>query len=407
MRRVVVTGIGIVCPIGNDRDSVVENIKNKICSIDKITHYDTIEREVKLASELKDFNVDEHFDKREQKRLDRVNQLGIVAARRALKDSNLTIEEVEKMNVGVYVASGIGGLGTIEKEHERGMKRGFDKVSPYFIPMAISNLTASNIAMDIHAHGSCQCHVTACASSTNAIGEAFRDIKHGYEDIIFAGGSEASITELGIGGFTSMKALCTSEDPTRASIPFDKDRSGFVMGEGAAILVLEELEHAKSRNANILAEIVGYSTNCDAYHITSPSPNGEYAAKAMAAAIKEAGIKESEVDYINAHGTSTELNDKYETAAIKKVFGADTDVLVSSTKSQIGHLLGASGAVETSISIFSMNENILPPLVNYKNLDEDCDLNFVTDVKEYKANYILKNSLGFGGHNATLIVKRY
>lgn len=407
MRRVVVTGIGILCPIGDDEVSVLENVKNKICSIDKITHYDTIDREVKLAAELKNFNADEYFDKKEQKRLDRVNQLGIVAARRALENAKLTVEEVEQMNVGVYVSSGIGGLGTIEKEHERGMKRGFDKVSPYFIPMAISNLTASNIAMDIHAHGSCQCFVTACASSTNAIGEAFRNIKDGYEDIIFAGGSEASITELGIGGFTSMKALSTSQDCKKASIPFDKHRNGFIMGEGSAILVLEGLEHAKKRNANILAEIVGYSTNCDAYHITSPAPNGEYAAMAMEQAIKEAGIDKKDVDYINAHGTSTDLNDKYETAAIKKVFGEDTNVFVSSSKSQIGHLLGASGAVETAISIFSMKGNILPPLVNYKNLDPECNLNFVTDINEYETKYMLKNSLGFGGHNATLVIKRY
>lgn len=407
MRRVVITGMGIVSPLGCEKEIVIKNMINKKCSIDEIRYYDTMNREVKLASQVVDFNVDDEFDKKEQKRLDKTNLFGLAAGRKAMKDAKLTQEEIENLKVGVYVSSGIGGLGSIESEHERGMKRGFDKVSPYFIPMAISNLTAANIAIDLHAHGSCQCPVTACAGATNAIGEAFRSIKHGYEDIIFAGGSEASITELGIGGFTSMKALSTSNDKDRASIPFDSDRTGFVMGEGSAILVLEELEYAKKRGATILAEVVGYGTNCDAYHITSPSPNGHYASLAMQSAIDEAGINPNQVGYINAHGTSTKLNDKYETAAIKSVFGEDTDVLVSSSKSQIGHLLGASGAVEICMSILAMNERFLPPLINYKNFDEDCNLNFVTEIKEYDIEYMMKNSLGFGGHNASIILRKW
>lgn len=407
MKRVVITGIGMVSAIGCDKNTVINNIREGKCCIDEIKSYDITQREVKLAAEVTDFNPDAEFDKKEQKRLDRVNQFGIVAGRKAVEDAGLTKEKIESANAGVYVSSGIGGLGSIEKEHSRGLERGFDKVSPYFIPMAISNLTASNIAMDIGAHGSCLCHVTACAGSTNSIGEAYRAIKFGYEKVIFAGGSEASITELGIGGFTSMKALSTSSDLNRASIPFDEDRNGFVMGEGSAILVLEELEHAKERNADILAEIVGYGTNCDAYHITSPAPNGKYAAEAMKAAIKEAGISAKDIGYISAHGTSTKLNDKYETAAIKEVFSENENVLVSSSKSQIGHTLGASGAIEIAMAILAINENTIPKLINYKNFDKECDLNFATENLNYYGDYFLKNSLGFGGHNASIVIKRW
>lgn len=409
MKRVVVTGIGMISPLGNNKEEVLDGIRNSRCAVDKITLYDTSDRLVKLAAEVKDYDPDEFFDKREQRRLDRVNQFGIIAGRRALEDAGLTREYLSKERSGVYVASGIGGIHTIENEHARGENRGFDKVSPYFIPMAIVNLTAGNIAIDIKAHGSCQALVTACASATNAVGEAYRHIKDGYADIMFAGGSEAAITELSIGGFTSMKALCTSTDPDRASIPFDKDRSGFVMGEGATILVLEELEHALARNANILAEIAGYSDTCDANHITSPCENGEYAALAMTQAIESAGIKPGDIDYINAHGTSTPINDKYETTAIKRAFGEGyKDVLVSSSKSQIGHLLGASGSTELAMSIYAMNEGIVPSTINYVNPDEDCDLNLVVNKPvEADVKYILKNSLGFGGHNASVVLKRW
>jgi len=265
---------------------------------------------------------------------------------------------------------------------------------------------AANVAIEMGAKGSCISHVTACASSTNAIGEAYRAIKDGYQDIIFCGGSEASITELGVGGFTSMKALSKTTDKNRASIPFDKERSGFVMGEGAGVLIIESLESAKNRGANILAEIIGYGVNCDAYHITSPSPSGEMAAKAIKDAIENAGISPRDIDYINAHGTSTSLNDKYETIAIKKVFG-DKDVCVSSSKSQIGHLLGASGAVESIMSILAMNEGFIPPLINHKISDPECDLNLIKEPEERKINYFIKNSLGFGGHNASLVFRRF
>ena len=409
MKRVVVTGIGTISPLGNNKEEIVDGMRNSKCAIGEITHYDTTDRIVKLAAEVKDYNPDDFFDKREQRRLDRVNQFGIIAARRALEDAGLDREYLSKERAGVYVASGIGGIQTIENEHTRGLNRGFDKISPYFIPMAIVNLTAGNIAIDLKAHGSCQALVTACASATNAIGEAFRHIKDGYADIMFAGGSEASITELSIGGFTSMKALCTSTDPNRASIPFDKERSGFVMGEGSTILVLEELEHALARNANILAEVVGYSDTCDANHITSPCEDGEYVAMAMTQAVESAGIKMSDIDYINAHGTSTQINDKFETVAIKRAFGEGyKDVLVSSSKSQIGHLLGASGSTEIAMSIYAMNEGFVSPIVNYSTPDEDCDLNLVVNrPAEADVKYFMKNSLGFGGHNASVIIKRW
>ena len=348
MSRVVVTGIGMVTPLGNSATEVLEGIKNSRCGIGEITRYDASDRAVKLAAEVKDYNPDDYFDKREQRRLDRVTQFGIIAGRRALENANLTREYLSNERAGVFVSSGIGGISTIESEHAKGMSRGFDKVSPYYIPMAIINLTAGNIAIDLNAHGSCQAMVTACSSATNAIGEAYRHIKHGYADIMFAGGSEAPITELSVGGFTSMKALSLSQNPNRASIPFDKKRDGFVMGEGATVLVLEEYEHAVNRGANILAEIVGYSDTCDANHITAPCEDGKFAAQAMVQAIADAGIKTSDIDYISAHGTSTPLNDKYETAAIKRAFGEGyRDVLVSSSKSQIGHLLGASGSIKT------------------------------------------------------------
>ena len=409
MKRVVVTGIGTISPLGNSREEVVNGMKNSECGIGEITLYDTSDRLVKLAAEAKDYDPDKYFDKRDQRRLDRVDQFGIIAARRALEDAGLDREYLSKERVGVYCASGIGGIQTIENEHTRGMNRSFDRVSPYFIPMAIVNLTAGNIAIDIQAHGSCQGLVTACASSTTAIGEAYRHIKDGYADMMFAGGSEAAITELSIGGFTSMKALCTSTDPNRASIPFDKERSGFVMGEGASILVLEELEHALNRNAKIFAEIAGYSDTCDAGHITAPCESGEYVALAMTQAVESAGIKMSDIDYINAHGTSTQLNDKYETTAIKRAFKENyKDVLVSSSKSQIGHLLGASGSTEIAMSIYAMNEGFVPPTINYRVPDENCDLNLVVNKPAYeKIDYMIKNSIGFGGHNASVVIKRW
>ncbi|MSS78325.1 beta-ketoacyl-ACP synthase II [Anaerococcus sp. AGMB00486] len=404
--RVVVTGFGALTPIGSTKEELIKSMSDGRCAIDEITRYPIENREVTLAAELKNYKEDKEFSRKEINRLDKVNQYAILAAKNAMKDSKLSKEEIENKRVGVYISSGIGGIRTIEEDYVRGMNRGFDKLSPYFIPKAIINSVGANVAIELGAHGSCISMVTACASSTNAIGEAYRAIKDGYEEIIFAGGSEASITELGIGGFTSMKALSTSKDKNRASIPFDKDRNGFVMGEGAGVLVLESLDSALKRGANIIAELVGYGVNCDAYHITSPSPDAKFATKAIADAIKDAGISADEIDYINAHGTSTFLNDKLETLAIKNIFG-DRKIKVSSSKSQMGHLLGGSGAVESILSILAMNEGFLPPLINFKNRDLECDLNFALEAEEYPINYFLKNSLGFGGHNAALIFKRY
>lgn len=409
MRRVVVTGYGFISPLGHNGEELLENVKSGYCAVDKITRFDTTGREVSLACEVKNYSEEEHFDRKSARRLDRVNQYGIIAARRAYAHAGFDKGELENARAGVYVSSGIGGIETIEREHSRGLERGFDKISPYFIPMAITNLTPALIAMELGLHGACQCPVTACAGSTNAIGEAFRAIKHGYEDVVLAGGSEASISHLGMGGFTSMKALTTSADPNRATIPFDKERSGFVMGEGAAILVLEELEHAKNRGAKVYAEVVGYGMTCDAHHITSPSPDGKYAARAMRQAMDEAGIRPEEVNFISAHGTSTPLNDKYETIAIKEAFGETyKDVLVSSSKSQMGHLLSASGSMESIIVFLGMEHGFAPATIHYQEPDPECDLNLVTNTcQAAEIRYAIKNSLGFGGHNAAVLYKKY
>ena len=409
MRRVVVTGFGFVSPLGNTYEDLLKSLREGYCAVDEITAYNTHDMEVKLACEAGDFTPEKYLDKKSMRRMDKVNQMGIAAAVDAADHAGLTEAVIDKYNPGVYVSSGIGGIYTLANECKKGMERGFDKISPFFIPMSITNLTAANIAIRLGAKGSCQCNVTACAGATNSIGEAYRAIKHGYEDMILAGGAESSITALGVGGFTSMKALSVERDPKRASIPFDKERSGFVMGEGAGILVLETLDSALEREAHIYAEIGGYGTNCDAYHITSPSPEGAMAAKAMEYAMKEGNVKGEDVEYINAHGTSTPLNDKYETMAIKKALGAHgKTVPVSSSKSQMGHLLGASGAVESIITIIAMNEGFMPATINYREKDPECDLNLiVNEIKEQPFKTALKNSLGFGGHNATLLFKKW
>lgn len=408
-RRVVITGLGGVSPIGNTLEEILESIKTSKCGIDKIKNFDTEDFEVKLAGEIKDLDFKEYLDSKSLKRMDKVNIFALIAAIKAVSNSGLILEDLDKDRLGVYISSGIGGLETIENQHIRGIKNGFEKVSPFFIPMVIVNLTASHIASYFGFNGSCICPVTACAGSTTAIGEAFRNIKGGYSEIILAGGAEASITPLGIGGFASMKALSTSRYKDRASIPFDKERSGFIMGEGAGVLVLEELEHALNRDANIYGEILGYGSTCDAGHITQPNEDGIFAAKAMENAILEGDISKIQVEYINAHGTSTPLNDKYETKAIKRLFGETyEDILVSSTKSMTGHLLGASGAIEAIITLISMKEGILPPNINYKIKDDECDLNIIENdyiIKDIK--YALSNSLGFGGHNASILFKNW
>ncbi|WP_073015682.1 MULTISPECIES: beta-ketoacyl-ACP synthase II [Clostridium] len=407
--RVVITGMGAVTPIGNNVNDFWNNCKNGVNGVDFIKAFDTTEFEVKIAAEVKDFTTDGVIDKKEARRMDRFSQFALVASDEAIKDADLDLEKVDRDRLGVIIGSGIGGYNTMETEFFKLFEKGPKRVSPLYIPMAISNIAAGNVAIKYGAQGICTSVVTACASGTNSIGEAYRNIKHGYSDIIIAGGTEAPITKSGVSGFTNMKALNSLNDVNRASIPFDKDRSGFVIGEGAGILIIESLEHAQKRGAKIYGEIVGYGSNCDAYHITSPAPNGEGAKKAMKLAIDEAGIKPEDIGYINAHGTSTPYNDKFETLAIKNLFGEKAyDVAVSSTKSMTGHLLGAAGAVEAIVCLKTMEEGFIPPTIGYKEKDEECDLDYVPNVgKEKNVEYTLSNSLGFGGHNATLVIKKW
>lgn len=408
-RRVVVTGIGTINPIGHNVEETWKSIEEGKCGIAPISLFDTKDMKVTLAGEVKDFDVTKYIDKKEAKKMDRFIQMGMIAAKEAVTDSGLDINNIDSHRFGVIVSSGIGGLGSIEKNYQTGEKRGFDRVSPFFIPMTISNLAAGHIAIAYHAQGLCTCPVTACAGGTNAIGDAFRNIRDGYQDVMIAGGCEASVTPLGIGGFTSMKALSDATDPNRASIPFDKERNGFVMGEGAGILILEELEHALKRGAHIYGEMTGYGVSCDAHHITAPLPNGEGGAYAMQNALDDAGISYDVIDYINAHGTSTHLNDLCETEAIKSVFKEHAYKLaVSSTKGHTGHCLGAAGGIEAVLSVLALKHNFIPPTLNYQVKDEECDLNVVPNIGVKKdLHYVMSNSLGFGGHNASIIFKEY
>ena len=407
-RKVVITGMGAVTPIGNTAADSWAAARQGVCGIAPITHYDTSAQKAKLAGEVKDLDPSLWVDKREMHKMDRVTQLAMVAAAQAMADSGLNMENEDAARCGVIVSSGIGGLSTIESEHSRGLEKGFDRVSPHFIPMVITNMSAGHIAIRYGFKGMCSCPVTACASGSNAIGDAFRQIRDGYADVMLCGGTEASITPLGIGGFTSLKALHTGTDPLRASIPFDAERSGFVMGEGAGILILEEYEHAKARGAKIYAELAGYAANCDAHHITAPAPGGEGAARCMTLAMADAGVAPQEVGYINAHGTSTPMNDSCETAAIKAAFGEQAGKLaVSSTKSMTGHLLGASGAVEAIFTALAVRDDFVPATIGYKVADPACDLDIVpNNGREMHLTAALSNSLGFGGHNACLVFKK-
>ncbi len=407
-RRVVITGIGAITPIGNTVEETWNGILNKKCGIDEITLFNPEELKTKFAGEVKGFNSAEHFDVKQAKRIDRHGQLAIVAAREAVKDSGINPENTDFNNVGIFVSSGIGGLNTIEEQCFNAYSKGISRVSPMFIPMTIVNMVSGNIAIDLGLKGESVSIVTACASSTNSVGEAYRTIKHGYEDVILAGGAEAPIVGIGVASFENMKALSNSTDKNRASIPFDKERSGFVMAEGAAMLVLEELEHAKKRNAKIYAEIIGYGATTDAYHITSPEPNGAGAARAMNRAIKDANITPDQIDYINAHGTSTCLNDSTETKAIKTVFGDRAkDIPVSSTKGNTGHMLGAAGGIEAIFCAKAIEEGVIPPTINYKVKDEECDLDIVpNEIRRKNIEIAMSNSLGFGGHNASIIFRK-
>ena len=408
-RRVVITGLGAITPIGNNTKEFWEGIKAGKCGIDEITHFDTTNFKVKLAAEVKGYNPEEYFDRKAAKRLDTFSQFAIIAAKEAWEDSKLDREKENMERVGVIVGSGIGGLETMEKEMANIHEKGPDRVSPMFIPMNIANMAAGNVAIELGAKGESISMVTACASGTHCIGESFRMIKNGYQDIVISGGTEAAITPIGIAGFTNIKALSQATDKNRASIPFDKERSGFVMGEGAGIVILEELEHAKSRNAKIYAEVVGYGATSDAYHITSPAPEGEGGARAMKIAMEEANVKPEEITYINAHGTSTHLNDSCETEAIKTALGeASSKVMVSSTKGHTGHLLGAAGGVEAVVCAKSVEEGFVPATINYKVPDEECDLDIVpNEGRKVEVKYAMSNSLGFGGHNATILFKKY
>ena len=408
-RRVVVTGIGAITPIGNNADEFWKGLKEGKCGIDTITAFDVSDFKVKLAAEVKGYNPEDYFDKRSARRLDKFAQFAMIAAREAMKDSGMTKENTDFDRVGVFIGSGMGGLETIEKENRVCFEKGYDKISPMYIPMVISNMATGNVAIDLGLRGESFSIATACASATHSIGEAYRAIKHGYQDAVFTGGTEASITPTGVAGFTNIKALSQSQDKNRASIPFDKERNGFVMGEGAGVLVLEELEHAKKRGAKIYAEIVGYGASSDAFHITSPAPNGEGGARAMVNAIKDAKIDAKDITYINAHGTSTHLNDSCETAAIKTALGEGSKtVMVSSTKGNTGHLLGAAGAVEAIACVKAIQDDFVPPTINYKVPDEECDLDIVpNEGRNVKVEYAMSNSLGFGGHNSSIIFKKY
>lgn len=409
MRRVVVTGIGMITPVGNNTSDSWNAVKNGECGIGPITHYDTTGRKVTLAGEVKDYDPAATIDPKELRKMDRFVQFAMTAASEAVEASGIDFASENTERAGVIISSGIGGFATIQSEIIKGNEKGYDRVSPYFIPQIISNMAAGQIAIKYGLNGMCSCVVTACAGGTNAIGDAFHRIRDGYEDVMLCGGTEACITEIGIGGFTSMRALHTGDDPKRASIPFDKDRSGFVMGEGAAVLILEEEGHAKNRGANIYGEVVGYGANCDANHITAPLEDGSMAAKCLTLALNDANVKPEDIDYINAHGTSTHLNDSGETKAIKLAFSEHAKkLMVSSTKSMTGHLLGAAGAVEAGFSVLALKDGFVPATIGYENFDEECDLDIVPNVGRNKdIKYAVSNSLGFGGHNACLVFKKY
>lgn len=409
-RRVVITGMGAVTPIGNTVKEYWNGLQEGKNGIDFITAFNLDNCDVKLAAEVKDFEPKERMDPKEARRMDRFCQFAMASAIEAMEQSGIDLEKIDHNRFGVIVGSGVGGINTLENEHIKLLEKGPKRVNPLLIPMNISNMAAGNIAIKFGAKGICTNIVTACSTGSQCIGDAFRNIKHGYADLILAGGAEAAITPLAIAGFMNLTALSKSQDKNRASIPFDKERNGFVMGEGAGILVMEELEHALNRGAHILAEIVGYGATCDAFHMTSPATDGEGAARAMQLCIEEAGILPSQVSYINAHGTSTPYNDKFETMAVKTIFGEEGayKVPISSTKSMTGHLLGASGAIESIACVKAIEEDFLPPTIGYEVPDEECDLDIVPNVgRKANVEYAMTNSFGFGGHNATLMFKKF
>lgn len=409
-RRVVITGAGVISPVGNDADTFWKSLLEGKSGIDRITAFDASEYSTQIAGEVKDFNPELYMDKKDVKRTDRYVQFALAATKMAVEDAKLSITEENADRVGVYIGSGIGGLGTWEEQHTVLLEKGPRRVSPFFIPMMIANMASGLVSIEYGAKGPTASTITACATGTNAIGDAFRVIQYGDADVMITGGAEATIRPMALAGFCSMKAMSTRNDePQKASRPFDLDRDGFVMSEGAGVVILEELEHAKKRGANIIAEVIGYGMSADAHHITAPAPGGEGAARCMRNALRDAGIDPGEVGYINAHGTSTPPGDIAESKAIQVVFGEHAKKLaVSSTKSMTGHLLGATGGIEAIATAFALRDQILPPTINLDNQDPECELDYVPNVaRKASVNVALSNTFGFGGHNASLLLKRY
>ena len=410
MNRVVITGLGSITPIGIGKENYWNSLLAGKSGIGYITRFNTENHDTKVAAEINEFNPLDFFEKKEAKRMDRFAQFAVAATKLALEDGKIDLDGLDKDRIGTIIGSGIGGIESLENEVIKYTQKGPNRVSPLFIPMMISNMAAGQISMNFGLTGASMTITTACASATHAIGESFRMIKHGYLDMAITGGTEASITPVAIAGFCSMKALSTrSDDPHKASRPFDKERDGFIMGEGAGILVLEELEHALKRGATIYAELVGYGASSDAFHITQPDPEAKGAVKAMSLALDDGSVNSNEIGYINAHGTSTYFNDKLETLAIKTLFKEHAkDINISSTKSMTGHLLGAAGGIEAIATALSLKEGMIPPTINYENPDEECDLNYTPNkAVQRDINYAMSNSLGFGGHNATILLKKY
>ena len=407
--RVVITGLGAVTPIGIGKEKFWEALKAGTNGVGRITHFDPTGYTAQIAGEIPDFDPAQFIDKKELKRMDRYTHFALAAAKLAVEDAQL--KDIDSERTGVFVGAGIGGMNTLHNQYEKLFSKGPSRISPFFIPMMIGNMAAGNIAIAFKLQGPCECIMTACASGTNCIGNAFKAIQYGEVDVMLAGGSEAAISPAGVAGFASMKALCTdhNDDPAHASRPFDKNRNGFIMGEGAGIVVLERLDKALARGAHIYAEVVGYGRNDDAYHITTPAPGGITQATCMKLAIDDAGLKPEEIDYINAHGTSTQFNDRSETEAIKNLFGEHAYKLaVSSTKSMTGHMLGAAGGVEAIATILSIEKDIVPPTINYETPDEGLDLNYVPNEAQARTvNVAISNSFGFGGHNACLAFKKF
>ncbi len=407
-KRVVVTGMGAITPIGLSVEEFWAGVKEGKIGFDTITKFDASEYKCKLAAEVKGFEGKNYMDFKAAKRMELFSQYAVAATKEALEDAGIDMEKEDAFRVGVSVGSGIGSLQTLEREHTKLLEKGPGRINPLMVPLMIGNMAAGNVSIQFGLKGKNINVVTACATGTSSIGEAFRSIQYGEADIMAAGGTESSITPIGIAGFTALTALTSSEDRTRCSIPFDKERSGFVMGEGSGVVILEELEHARKRGAKIYAEIVGYGSTADAYHITSPAEDGEGAAKAMEFAISDAGIRSEDITYINAHGTSTHHNDLFETRAIKKTFGEHAKTIkINSTKSMVGHLLGAAGAIEFITCVKELEEGYIHRTVGYQVPDEECDLNYCKEAVEEDVTYALSNSLGFGGHNATVIIKKW